>query len=242
MKYTYTNEKLSPILSRSTVQELSLKQLFLSERIPFIFQKEFSFSNRSYLVDFFIGNLLLLECSFTLSSHYDNVLRQKAILLDAKTAYIKRFFSYPMWVLFETSHPISDKFFTTLCRLMPSVDQFFTSRNELLEILPMIIENNHQTEAISSSIYPLIDNSSLEKTFHDHHDSRKTPSTRFGTKDTPINSLSSSNHHFVNLQKHPSPNFRNRAQVIFSQNLNKHSTEGFSNFRVSNNFLEDNLL
>ena len=100
--------------------------------------QEFSFPNRSYIVDFFLQENLLLECSFTQSSQYDGLFRQKAIQLEAKSAFIKRFYPYPMCVLFESTHSIGEKLFTTLTSLMPSIDYFFTSRFELLEILPLI--------------------------------------------------------------------------------------------------------
>jgi hypothetical protein len=224
------------------VQEFSLKQLFLSENIPFVFQKEFSFPKRSYFVDFFLQDYLLLECSFTQSSQYDGVFRQKAVLLDAKAAYIKRFFSYPMFILFESPHFIGKILFTTLCRLMPSVDQFFTSRSELLENLPKVFENNRKKQVITNSSCLSSGNSKLKKTFQNQHDSVKTSSTLVGSKISLTSSLSSSDLQFINLHEYPSPELLNQSQVIFSLMVNKQSTEDRLNFGVSNYPMEDGSL
>ncbi len=70
----------------------------------------------------------------------------------------------------------------------------------------------------------------------------KNPSPAFGIITTPNNSITSSEQEFNNLHACSSPNPQNCTQKKFSQSLNKHSTKGFSNFKVSNNLLEEGLL
>lgn len=134
-----SNIKFTPPHSRVTPQELEVKHLLKAEGIPFVFQKELNFINRTYFVDFLIADKILLECSYTSAYQYDVVLRQKAILLEAKTSFINQFHNYSMWVLFEAKRFIGEKLHATLIQLMPSVDQIFISvltfRENLLEAI-----------------------------------------------------------------------------------------------------------
>ncbi|MHA2243773.1 MAG: hypothetical protein ACXADY_02270 [Candidatus Hodarchaeales archaeon] len=134
---------------RVTTQELYLKQIFTTEGISFEFQKKFDFSDRSYVVDFFLAHTILLECSYTRSFKYEVALRHKAILLEAKTFFIKQFHNYPMWVLFESERAIGTQFYKTLQKLMPSVDEILTSRNELLEYLQGYFRKNRNSCSLS---------------------------------------------------------------------------------------------
>jgi hypothetical protein len=236
------NKNLSISSTRFTVQEFSLKQLFLSGNIPFVIQKEFSFPNRSYIVDFFLADKLLLECSFTQSSQYDGVFRQKATLLESKAAFIKQFFSYPMCVLFESTHSIGDKLFATLMSLMPSVDYFFTSRFELLEFLPLIFQNTCLSEGVTSSGCLSSDNYYHKKSFQNQQVSLKTSKVPFNSKVVPITSFHYLNHQLSNSQLFLSSNLSNIGQEKFSLGLNKHSTENYSIFGVSNYSMEDGIL
>ena len=67
---SFSNKKLSNHSFRVTPQEQYLKYLFNSEAIPFVSQKSFPLPDRSYIVDFFIADRLLLECSQTSASAY----------------------------------------------------------------------------------------------------------------------------------------------------------------------------
>ena len=147
-----------------------------------------------------------------------------------------------MCVLFESSHSIGEKLFTTLIGLIPSIDYFYTSSFELLENLPMVFEKNHQTHEITSSSCLSSGNSNPTKTFQNQHESKKSPSTSFCIKVTPSSSIYYSKHHFDNLHKRPYPDLLNHTIEIFSQKLNKHSIEDFSNFKVSNNVLDEGSL
>ncbi len=127
--------KSFPINSRVTTQEMHLKHILTREAIPFTFQKQFRFPDRWYVVDFFIADQLVLECSQTRAFKYEVALRHKAIYLEAKCSHLKRFYDYPIWILFESYRPIGELLYQTLERLMPSVDQIITSSAELREYL-----------------------------------------------------------------------------------------------------------
>jgi len=143
---------------RVTTQELYLKQSFATEGVSFVFQKEFVFPDRSYVIDFFLEELILLECSYTRSFKYEIAFRHKAVLLEAKTSFIKQFHNYPMWVLLEAERPIGTHFYKTLQKLMPSVDEILTSRNELLEKIRVFFKKNMNflnVSPFSSSVFSL---------------------------------------------------------------------------------------
>ncbi len=130
------NKNFSPHLSRMTSQELQLIQLLQSEGIPFEFQKVFPLSDCQYIVDYFLSQRVILECTSTNMYKHQVPFRKKAIHLETKSAHLKKHFSNLLiWVLFETYRPILDPFSQTLSRLMPSVDQIFFSQKELLEYL-----------------------------------------------------------------------------------------------------------
>ncbi len=129
------NKKLSPIFSSMTTQELSVRQLLLQANIPFIFQQRFQLSDRYYVIDFFIKNFILLECSFSTMYKVNTAFKQKAIHLEAKCVQLKKEYDYLFLVLFESIKPVCTKLLTTLHRLMPSIDRILTSRLHLLEIL-----------------------------------------------------------------------------------------------------------
>ena len=132
---SFPNKKLSQDSFRVTPQEQYLKYLFNSEAIPFVSQQAFPLPDRSYIVDFFIADRLLLECTQTSAHAYQVALRQKAVHLEAKSLVLKRAYEYPIWVLFESLHPISSQLVSRLVRLMPSVDRIFTDPFRLLESL-----------------------------------------------------------------------------------------------------------
>ena len=130
------DENSSPSFSCITWQELQLRQLLLSEGIPFEFQKVFSLPDCQYIADFFLPNKTILECSSTNMLKFQIPLRKKAIHLENKSANLKKQHpSLTIWVLFETYRPILEPFTHTLIRLMPSVDYVFFSQEELLEHL-----------------------------------------------------------------------------------------------------------
>lgn len=134
------NKKLSLQLSSITTQELAVGQLLLLEDIPFTFQQRFQLSDRYYVIDFFIKNFILLECSFSTMYKVNTAFKQKAIHLEAKCVQLKKDYGYPFLVLFESIKPVCTTLLTTLHRLMPSVDRILTSRLHLLEIL--LAKNN----------------------------------------------------------------------------------------------------
>ncbi len=103
----------------------------------------------------------MLECSYTQSFKYEVAFRHKAILLEAKTSFIKQFHNYPMWVLLESERPIGTHFYKTLQKLMPSVDKILTSRNELLEHLQGYLKkiNDFCSKSSFSSVFFLLDSS-----------------------------------------------------------------------------------
>ena len=133
----FNNDKNSSIHpSCNTQQELQLKQLLLAESIPFEFQKVFSLPACQYVVDFFLPNRTILECSSTNMIKYQVPLRKKAIHLESKSSHLKKHnSSLSFWVLFNAPQPILESFSRTLFRLMPSVDYVFFSQKELLEYL-----------------------------------------------------------------------------------------------------------
>jgi hypothetical protein len=137
-----TIKKSSDSFSCKTTQELKLKQILTTLGIPFEYQKRLTFPDRSYVVDFFLASYLILECSQTWSLKYDVALRQKAILLEAKCSYLKRFHAYPIWVLFESARPIGELFCQTLERLMPSIDRILLSISMFLENLQGYFRKN----------------------------------------------------------------------------------------------------
>ena len=119
-----------------TTQELQLKQMLQSEGVSFHFQKVFPLPNCQYIVDFFLPQQVILECSLTNMIKYQVPLRKKAIFLETKCFQLKDHFPIlSIWVLFESPRPILEPFSQTLIRLMPSVDQIFFSQKELLEYL-----------------------------------------------------------------------------------------------------------
>jgi len=199
-------KNVSPSSFRATTQELYLKQIFTTECISFEFQKEFVFPDRSYVVDFFLCDKILLECSYTRSFKYEIAFRHKAILLEAKTAFIKQFHPYPMWVLLESERPIGTHFYQTLQKLMPSVAQILTSRNELLEKTQEYLQKKLQ--------FP---NASAFSSVFFHLDSVKDPSfANYCTK--PIHELSTQNYcpYIISKNKY----FRDLIQQAHSPPLN----------------------
>ena len=144
---SFSNKKVSNVSFRVTPQEQYLKYLFTSEAVPFISQKSFSLPDRSYIVDFFIADRLLLECSQTSAHAYQIALRLKAVQLEAKSLVLKNTFGYPMWVLFESLHPISPQLISRLSCLMPSVERIFTDPFRLLESVQFYC---HELEEVSS--------------------------------------------------------------------------------------------
>lgn len=133
--YSKLNKKFSPVLPSMTTQELAVRQLLLQSDISFTFQQKFQLSDRYYVIDFFIKNFILLECSFSTMYKVNSAFKQKAIHLEAKCIQLKKEYGYPFLVLFESIKPVCTTLLTALRRLMPSVDRILTSRLYLLEIL-----------------------------------------------------------------------------------------------------------
>ena len=130
------NKNISTSPSRSTCQELQIRQLLESEGIPFEFQKVFPLTDRRYIIDFFLSQSVILECASTAMHKYQVPLRKKAIHLEAKSLQLKNYYpNFSIWVLLETHRPILAPFSQTLIRLMPSVDQVFFSQQALKEAL-----------------------------------------------------------------------------------------------------------
>lgn len=142
------NKNVPTSPTRSTWQELQIRQLLESESIPFEFQKVFSLPNCRYIIDFFLSQSVILECASTAMYKYQVPLRKKAIHLEAKSLQLKNYYpNLSIWVLFETHQPILTAFSQTLIRLMPSVDQVFFSRQALKEALQyyfLPVKTNHE--------------------------------------------------------------------------------------------------
>lgn len=164
--HTISSIKSFSINPRVTTQEMHLKHILTREGIPFTFQKQFRFPDRWYIVDFFIADQLILECSQTRAFKYEVALRHKAIYLEAKCVHLKRFYDYPIWILFESYRPIGELLYQTLERLMPSVDQIITSSDELLEFLREYFSKNKisNDQRFSSSL-PFSSHHTLQPTF-----------------------------------------------------------------------------
>ena len=151
------NYKPSDSYSAVTEQELRLKQLLSSEGIPFTFQQKFHLSNQWYIIDFFIANTILLECSATSMMKHDVALKQKALQLELKGSHLRKYVSHPIWVLFESQKPIGTQLLTTLHRLMPSVDRILTSLAMFFENLQGYFRNilNFSTSnQLKVSVFP----------------------------------------------------------------------------------------
>lgn len=136
MEIYYMNLTNNKNFTQITGQELQLKQMLQSEGVSFHFQKVFTLPDCQYVVDFFLPNQTILECSSTSMLKYQIPIRKKAIHLESKCAHLRKYFSaLSILVLFESPQPILEPFYQTLIRLMPSVDDIFFSHEELLEHL-----------------------------------------------------------------------------------------------------------
>lgn len=122
-------------LPRMTLQESQIYHLLQADSISFECQKVFQIDNRRFIVDFFIENRLILECTSTSMKKFQVAFRQKAIQLEEKCSHLSEVYDFPIWVLFEAPRHISIQFLQTLIRLMPSVEKIFTSDQELIEVL-----------------------------------------------------------------------------------------------------------
>ncbi|MFX1282535.1 MAG: hypothetical protein ACFFB5_02730 [Promethearchaeota archaeon] len=101
-------------------------------------------------------------------------LRHKAIYLEAKCSHLKRFYAYPIWILFESYWPIGELLYQTLKRLMPSVDQIITSSDDLLEYLREYLSKNKiSKDGRFGSSLPLSSHHTLQPTFGNFR--QKTP-------------------------------------------------------------------
>lgn len=152
------NKKCFGISTSITPQELNIIQLLQHLEIPFLFQQKFQLSDRYYILDFFIDDSILLECSFTSMYKVDVALKLKALQLEAKFVQLKKKYNYSFLVLFEAIKPINTPLLTTLQRLMPSVHKILTSRNELIERLGGFFQkhlNSHKVNAHSSVLFSL---------------------------------------------------------------------------------------
>ena len=143
------NKSFSPLSPCTTWQELQLRQVLHSENIPFEFQKVFSLPDRHYIVDFFLPQQTIFECSFSSMDRHQVAFRNKAISLEAKSLQLKKFdSSLSIWVLFEAHSPILESLPHTLIRLMPSVDQIFFSLQALREYLQHYFSSSTKTEEV----------------------------------------------------------------------------------------------
>ena len=140
-----TNKKLSNKSPSLTDQELAVKQLLLYHHIPFTIHQKLLLNDRYYVVDFFINNSILLECSCTTMHRVGVALKQKALQLESKFSKLKTIYPYQFWVLFESNRGISYRLSTTLRHLMPSIDHFLTSRKHLLEIYRLLPTLNQKS-------------------------------------------------------------------------------------------------
>ncbi|MHA1331465.1 MAG: hypothetical protein ACTSR2_10355 [Candidatus Hodarchaeales archaeon] len=212
--------------SRLTVQEFSLKQSFESEGFSFVFQQSFSIGQRSFVIDFFLDFCLFLECSHTSSSQYPLVFRSKAILLESKASFLHRFYPFPMCVLFESIHPFGSKLITTLKHLMPSVSYFFTSRYDLFESLPDILNDLRSSKDFSPTKTALSESNTFEDvSLGQQFNSSSFEPSSFGShqlinpnRDIPphnLEDLTSKCHHLQIL-----------ANSNYSHDLKKESSEG----------------
>jgi hypothetical protein len=147
-----SNKKFSFKSPQMTHQEFTLRQSFIFDNIPFEYQKVFSLSDRFYVVDFFIADSIILECSYTQSFSYHVTLRHKAKLLEQKLAILKREFNHSIWVLLESERPISRRFSRSLKRFMPSVDQIMTSIVSLIEILRVNLSKSSKIAVKNSNL------------------------------------------------------------------------------------------
>jgi len=144
------NKKCFGISTSITPQELKIVQLLQHLEIPFLFQQKFQLSDRYYILDFFIDDSILLECSFTSMYKVDVALKLKALQLEAKFVQLKKKYNNSFWVLFEAIKPINTHLLTTLQRLMPSVNVILTSRNELLEKLREFLLKHHNSNEVNA--------------------------------------------------------------------------------------------
>jgi len=144
------NKKCFGISTSITPQELKIVQLLQHLEIPFLFQQKFQLSDRYYILDFFIDDSILLECSFTAMYKVDVALKLKALQLEAKFVQLKKKYNNSFWVLFEAIKPINTHLLTTLQRLMPSVNVILTSRNELLEKLRGFLLKHHNSNEVNA--------------------------------------------------------------------------------------------
>lgn len=169
-KKVFQNKNAFTSPSRMTWQELRIRQLLEAESIPFECQKVFRVNGRRFIVDFFIDEEVILECSATSMKKYQVAIRHKAIQLEAKCSLLSDVFSFRFWVLFHAPQPLSTLFLRNLSRLMPSVDQIFTSLPELLDVLSV--------KEIVSTLSPSWDSLKFVRESTDIELKRKKPSVR----------------------------------------------------------------
>ncbi len=126
-------------LPRMTLQESQIYHLLQAGSIFFECQRVFRIGDRHFIVDFFIDDKIILECTSTSMKKFQVSLRQKAIQLEEKCSHLSKIFGYPVWILFEAPRSISTQFLQTLTCLLPSVERIFTSNQQFIESL--ITEN-----------------------------------------------------------------------------------------------------
>jgi hypothetical protein len=127
--------KPSPDNFLSTPQELAVFQLLVISGVSFSCQHQLSVGAQYFIIDFFLKNSILLECSTTTMLKSIVALKNKALQLELKFKTLKVNYPYTCWVLFEASRPISPRMQNRLSRLMPSVDAIFTTKAELAEAI-----------------------------------------------------------------------------------------------------------
>lgn len=230
--YLNKNKKFSNKPFVVTEQELSIRNILLHEGIPFIEQKEFRLNARRFIVDFFIAHSFLLECSSTTMYKYDIALRQKAIQLEVKCFLLKKYFFYPIWVLFESKRPIGDHLLNTLYLSMPSVDKILTSRYQLLEVLQGIFRSCYFNQLFTNLISfnkQLKSSNGIDKENIKTIDPRKIPSSYI--QHLIYQNSSSSFYQLLNLATEHQGFIPN-----FSQSMNKNFTRCFASNNSSPDF------
>ncbi len=219
------NYKSSDKRSTTTEQELFLRQRLSQEEVPFTFQQEFHLKDRWYIIDFFIANTILLECSSTSMVRHNAALKQKALQLELKCSQLKKWFSFPIWVLFESQRPIGSSLITTLTRLMPSVDYFLTSSAKLIEDLRGLISNcegKNRMKSVSSSNFCIYEQENF-------FDQKQTLSESDNHSFIALNHISALSKSFISsmvtLQSLSCLLPINKNSVNYSRNMNLNSIE-----------------
>jgi len=219
------NKKCFGASTSITPQELKIIQLLQHLEIPFLFQQKFQLSDRYYILDFFIDESILLECSFTSMYKVDVALKLKALQLEAKFVQLKKKYNNSYWVLFEAIKPINTHLLTTLQRLMPSVNVILTSRNELLEKLRGFLLKHHNSKEVNAHSSVLFSLNSVNDPIFAKNYTKSFPD--LSTQNYCPYIISKNNFHEQIVQQPQKSLFieKNRQLNNYSQNMKKKSIE-----------------